>query len=54
MDDGPQAGYVTDLELPLRGQLHALGNGVVPQQAAYALKILMALAEPGRVKRRGV
>lgn len=32
----------TDLALPRRAQLQALGNGVVPQQAAVAVKQLLA------------
>ena len=43
---GLPAGWVTDLPLPRTAQLRALGNGVVPQQAAYALALLLAdLAE---------
>lgn len=43
---GLPAGWVTDLPLPRTVQLRALGNGVVPQQAAYALTLLLAdLAE---------
>jgi DNA (cytosine-5)-methyltransferase 1 len=32
---------VTDLPLPRTAQLRALGNGVVPQQAAYAIGLLL-------------
>lgn len=43
---GLPAGWVTDLPLPRTTQLRALGNGVVPQQASYALALLLAdLAE---------
>lgn len=33
---------MTDLPLPRTAQLRALGNGVVPQQAAYAVSLLLA------------
>ena len=39
---GLPPGWVTDLDLPRRAQLHLLGNGVVPQQANLALTILLA------------
>lgn len=39
---GLPTGWVTDLPLPRTAQLRALGNGVVPQQAAYALALLLA------------
>ena len=43
---GLPSGWVTDLPLPRTAQLRALGNGVVPQQAAYAVALLLAdLAE---------
>ena len=43
---GLSEGWVTDLSLPRTAQLRALGNGVVPQQAAYAMALLLAdLAE---------
>jgi DNA (cytosine-5)-methyltransferase 1 len=43
---GLPAGWVIDLPLPRTAQLRVLGNGVVPQQAAYALTLLLAdLAE---------
>jgi hypothetical protein len=39
---GLPAGWVTDVPgLSRNDQLKALGNGVVPQQAAYALRILL-------------
>ncbi|NUT47112.1 MAG: DNA cytosine methyltransferase [Saccharothrix sp.] len=38
---GLPAGWVTDLSLPRTAQLRALGNGVVPQQAAYAVALLL-------------
>ncbi|MBF6397884.1 DNA cytosine methyltransferase [Nocardia cyriacigeorgica] len=37
---GLPEGWVTDLDLPRNAQLRALGNGVVPQQAAYAISML--------------
>jgi DNA (cytosine-5)-methyltransferase 1 len=33
-------GWVTDLDLSRSQQLKMLGNGVVPQQAYYALELL--------------
>lgn len=43
---GLDRGFVSDLDLPRTAQLRALGNGVVPQQAAYAVALLQAdLAE---------
>lgn len=39
---GLPAGWITDLPLPRTAQLRALGNGVVPQQVAYALALLLA------------
>jgi DNA (cytosine-5)-methyltransferase 1 len=41
---GLPSGYVTELGLPRSGQLHALGNGVVPQQAEQALRQLLGQA----------
>jgi len=39
---GLPEGWVTDVpDVDRKGQLHALGNGVVPQQAAAALRILL-------------
>ncbi|MGW5053981.1 hypothetical protein [Actinokineospora sp. NPDC004072] len=39
-------GWVTDLPLPRTAQLRALGNGVVPAQAAHAVALLLGdLAE---------
>jgi hypothetical protein len=38
---GLPEGWVTDLSLPRTAQLRALGNGVVPQQAAYAVALLL-------------
>lgn len=37
---GLPAGWVTDIAIPRTAQLKALGNGVVPQQAAYAWSLL--------------
>jgi DNA (cytosine-5)-methyltransferase 1 len=43
---GLPAGWVTDVPgIPVASQLKALGNGVVPQQAALALRVLSATAE---------
>ncbi|MEV6236785.1 DNA cytosine methyltransferase [Lentzea sp. NPDC051838] len=39
---GLPEGWVSDLPLPRTAQLRALGNGVVPAQAAYALSLLLA------------
>jgi DNA (cytosine-5)-methyltransferase 1 len=39
---GLPRGWMTDLPLPRTAQLRALGNGVVPQQAAYAVSLLLA------------
>ncbi|MFS8200510.1 DNA cytosine methyltransferase (plasmid) [Streptomyces sp. CWNU-52B] len=45
---GLPAGHVTDVPgLTRTQQLKALGNGVVPQQAAAALRVLYARAAPG-------
>jgi DNA (cytosine-5)-methyltransferase 1 len=37
---GLPTGWVTDLDLSRAQQLKMLGNGVVPQQAYYALELL--------------
>lgn len=43
---GLPAGHVTDVpDLTRNQQLHALGNGVVPQQAEAALRMLLARSE---------
>jgi DNA (cytosine-5)-methyltransferase 1 len=39
---GLPAGHVTDVAIDRRSQLKALGNGVVPQQAALALSVLLS------------
>jgi DNA (cytosine-5)-methyltransferase 1 len=39
---GVEPGWITGLPLPRTAQLRALGNGVVPQQAAYAVGLLLA------------
>ncbi|GAA2137863.1 hypothetical protein GCM10009760_18730 [Kitasatospora kazusensis] len=40
-------GHVTGVPgLGRPAQLHALGNGVVPQQAAYALRLLLDRTGP--------
>lgn len=41
---GLPKGFVTDLNLPYYAQHQVLGNGVVPQQAAAALRLLVAVA----------
>ncbi|WP_232285657.1 hypothetical protein [Saccharomonospora marina] len=38
---GLEPGWVTALPLPRTAQLRALGNGVVPQQATYAVGLLL-------------
>jgi hypothetical protein len=38
---GLPSGWVTDTGISRKGQLRALGNGVVPQQAEMALRILL-------------
>jgi DNA (cytosine-5)-methyltransferase 1 len=38
---GLSAGWVTDVEIPRTAQLRALGNGVVPQQAAFAVRLML-------------
>lgn len=43
---GLPAGWVTDV-LPRSPALKALGNGVVPQQAALALRTLLSLEVGG-------
>lgn len=42
---GLPAGWVTDVPISRNEQLKALGNGVVPQQAAEALRRLLAVGE---------
>jgi DNA (cytosine-5)-methyltransferase 1 len=39
---GIPPGWVTDINIPRTAQLRALGNGVVPQQAARALNLMLA------------
>jgi DNA (cytosine-5)-methyltransferase 1 len=39
---GPYSGWVTDLDISRAAKLRMLGNGVVPQQAAYAIRLLLA------------
>jgi DNA (cytosine-5)-methyltransferase 1 len=41
---GLDDGYVCDVGLPRTAQLRILGNGVVPLQAAYAARLLLATA----------
>ena len=38
---GLPAGWVTDTGIPRSAQLKALGNGIVPQQMALALRLLL-------------
>ncbi|MER5675808.1 hypothetical protein ABT081_02570 [Streptomyces sp. NPDC002238] len=46
---GLDAGHVTDVpELTRNQQLHALGNGVVPQQAEAALRLLLDRSRLGQ------
>lgn len=40
---GLPPGHVTDVSISIAAQLKALGNGVVPQQAALALRLLLDL-----------
>lgn len=44
---GLPAGWVTDIEISRNEQLKALGNGVVPQQAATALEHMLVAHEAG-------
>lgn len=39
---GQYSGWVTDLDISRAAKLRILGNGVVPQQAAYAIRLLLA------------
>lgn len=41
---GLPPGFVTGLGLPYAAQHRALGNGVVPQQATAALRLLLSIA----------
>lgn len=41
---GLPAGHVTDVNISRNNQLKALGNGVVPAQAAHAVRLLTAVA----------
>ena len=43
---GLPKGWVSDTNLPRTQQLKILGNGVVPQQAYYALELLLQLDTP--------
>lgn len=46
---GLPEGWVTDVpELSRNAQLRLLGNGVVPQQGAYALRLLLTASAPDR------
>jgi DNA (cytosine-5)-methyltransferase 1 len=38
---GLPEGWVTDVDISDNAKLKALGNGVVPQQAAYAINMLI-------------
>jgi DNA (cytosine-5)-methyltransferase 1 len=44
---GLPSGFVTDLDLPYTAQHRLLGNGVVPQQAVAALRLLVRVAVEG-------
>lgn len=53
---GLPPGWVTDLGLPYTAQHRALGNGVVPQQATAALRLLVGMAlweDRGRTAEQG-
>ncbi|MCG5215465.1 DNA cytosine methyltransferase [Streptosporangium sp. KLBMP 9127] len=41
---GLSDGWVTNIDLPRTAHMHALGNGVVPQQATHALALLDAIS----------
>lgn len=43
---GLPAGHVTSVGIPRTAQLKAIGNGVCPPQAAYALRQLLAMELP--------
>lgn len=52
---GLPAGHVTDVPgLTVNDQLHALGNGVVPQQLALAVRTLLGHAPPWLRDRLGL
>ncbi|TWE23676.1 DNA cytosine methyltransferase [Prauserella muralis] len=38
---GLDPGWITSVEIPRAAQLRALGNGVVPQQAAFAVQLML-------------
>ena len=38
---GLDPGWVTAVDIPRAAQLRALGNGVVPQQAAFAVRLML-------------
>ena len=40
---GLPAGWVTDAGIPRNAQLKALGNGIVSQQMALAIRLLMGM-----------
>lgn len=46
---GLPSGWVTDVGLTPNEQLKALGNGVVPQQAALAVRVLLGLPKASEV-----
>jgi DNA (cytosine-5)-methyltransferase 1 len=48
---GVNAGFVTGLDLPYSAKMRILGNGVVPQQATAALRLLVRLAVESGVSR---
>jgi DNA (cytosine-5)-methyltransferase 1 len=43
---GLEKGWVTDMDIPLTQKFKLLGNGVVPQQAYYALQQLLDVDTP--------
>jgi DNA (cytosine-5)-methyltransferase 1 len=48
---GVNTGFVTGLDLPYSAKMRILGNGVVPQQATAALRLLVRLAVESGVSR---
>ena len=45
---GLPAGWVTDIDISRNDQLKALGNGVLPQQAAAALRRMLTAHDTAR------
>jgi hypothetical protein len=42
---GLPPGHVTGVDISRKGQLQAIGNGVIPLQAAHALKQLLDMKQ---------